>query len=95
VVHALLQRLVGLAGLSVDLGALATAGAELEAQIEQALQGRDDLQEYVRQLEATTTERWNPLIAEQPEPTPGSTPSAESIIDDLESFLRQLDDDET
>lgn len=96
VVHALLQRLAALVGLSVDLGALATAGAELEGQIELALQGRDDLQEYLRQLEAAGSERWDPLAVPQDEPSSGEAPSTESIIDDLESFLRQLnDDDET
>jgi hypothetical protein len=94
VVHAVLQRLAALVGLSVDLGGLVTAGAELEAQIEQALQGRDDLQEYLRQLEAAGSERWDPLAVQQDEPSSGEAPSTESIIDDLESFHRQLNDDE-
>ena len=51
-------------------------------QIEQALAGRSDLQDYVRSLEARMPEN-------DDDPA-----SAKRIIEGVESFLRELDEDD-
>ena len=92
VVHALLRRLAALLGLDVDLTALAAAGDELETQIEQALRGRDDLLDYVRRLDAGGAPDWEPGLSATP--SPAEAPSTERIINDLETLLRRLDEDD-
>ncbi len=87
VANALLEHLAALLGLELELGALGSAARELEAQIEQALLGRSDLSDYVRGISAAAS---NPRA----EPAPEGVPSAESIVEDLEAFLRQLREDD-
>jgi proteasome assembly chaperone (PAC2) family protein len=82
VAYTLLERLAELLGLAVELEPLSAAGQQLEVQIEQALAGRSDLQDYVRSLEARMPE-------DDDDPA-----SAERIIEGVESFLRELDEDD-
>jgi hypothetical protein len=97
VAHALLERLRVLLDLDVDLTPLEVAGRDLEAQIEQALLGRDDLRNYVRRLEepiAEPAQESDSASSAEESAGPVSLPSAESIIDDLESLLRQIREDD-
>jgi proteasome assembly chaperone (PAC2) family protein len=92
VVQALLQHLSALLGLQVDLGPLDVAARELDEQIEQALQGREDVQAYVSQIEAHAADEWQAIVPW--EGTPGPLQSAESIIEELDTFLRELREDD-
>jgi len=87
VAHTVLLRLVELLGLQVDLDALAVAGRDMEAQIEQVLLGRQDLSDYVLGLQMHPYE--TPETSGQ-----DALPSTQSIVEDLEAFLRQLESDD-
>jgi proteasome assembly chaperone (PAC2) family protein len=84
VTHALLARLSSLLGLDLDLSDLARASAQFDAQVTEAVRRTPTVASYVRELER----RFN-AEGEETEPASSELPSAESLIQDLEQFLRR------
>jgi proteasome assembly chaperone (PAC2) family protein len=70
---------------------LEVTARDLEQRIEQALRERPDLREFVEKLRARDEEQAQ-LIAEPdvPPEDPGELPSADAVLQDLEQYLRQL-----
>jgi hypothetical protein len=88
---ALLQTVERL--LRVDLGRaeLEVTARDLEQRIEQALLDRPDLREFVDKLRAREAEEAG-IVPEPDAPAedPGELPSADAVLQDLEQYLRQL-----
>jgi hypothetical protein len=82
------ERLIG-----ADLGTteLQAAGRDLELRVNQALRERPDFQKLVREMGPTVEE---PAPAEQPAEPAGELPSPEEVIQDLESYLKDLRSDQ-
>lgn len=78
---ALLRRVSELLGVEFDLGELEAAAQRFRAEVEGALQGNAEAQEYVRRLEATYDEAGS-------EPHP-QLPRGEDLVLDIERFLRE------
>jgi len=88
---ALLQTVERL--LRVDLGRaeLEVTARDLEQRIEQALLERPDLREFVDKLRAREAEEAGILPEpDLPAEDPGELPSADAVLQDLEQYLRQL-----
>jgi len=84
---ALLRRLQTIVGMEWDLSELDSAGERFVDEVNTALSGNSDIQEYVRQLETAADQG--------AEPGPASElPRAEDLVLDVEEFLRgqQRDD---
>lgn len=79
----LLDALDDALGLRADLSPLRTVAEEFERQVTMAVRDNEEVQEQIRRLE----ERYD--AQEQPSPLP----SAPSIIEDLEQFLRKQRED--
>jgi predicted ATP-grasp superfamily ATP-dependent carboligase len=79
---ALVRRLEGLVGVSVDASELEGAAADYERQVNLAVQSDPDVQAFVERLEAA---------AEDDEPTlgPRDVPSGDTIAREFQRFLRQ------
>jgi proteasome assembly chaperone (PAC2) family protein len=77
---ALIRKLEGLVGVVVDAGALESASADYDRQVNAAVQHDPDIQAFVEKLEAS---------AGEPEPDAFELPSGDSIERDLQRFLRQ------
>jgi proteasome assembly chaperone (PAC2) family protein len=81
---ALLRRLEGLIGVSVDVSELESAAAEYERQVARAVQSDPDIQAFVERLEQAT---------EGAEAAAGQqVPSGEALAREFQRFLRQRGD---
>jgi proteasome assembly chaperone (PAC2) family protein len=95
VARAIVQTVASLFDLTLDLSELDHAAERFNAQIAQAIAADPDVANYVRQLEQRIPAP--PAEPESPEPSPpvsGDLPSAETIVQQLEEFLRQRRQDE-
>ena len=78
---ALLRRVEGLIGVSVDVSELEAAAADYERQVGLAVQSDPDIQAFVERLEQA---------AESDEETPAEeVPSGDAIAREFQRFLRQ------
>ena len=78
---ALVRKLEGLVGVSVDAGELESAAADYERQVSLAVQSDPDVQAFVERLEQA---------AEEEEPRiPQDLPSGDTIAREFQRFLRQ------
>ncbi|MDO8689428.1 MAG: PAC2 family protein [Dehalococcoidia bacterium] len=78
VCHALLRKLEVLLGLHLDLDAIREAAEGFDLQLDRAVAKNSDLREYVRRLEEAMESRQSTE----------EMPSAESVVRDLEEYLR-------
>jgi proteasome assembly chaperone (PAC2) family protein len=79
---ALVRRLEGLVGVSVDASELESAAADYERQVNLAVQSDPDVQAFVERLEAAAED-------DDPAPGPGDVPSGDSLAREFQRFLRQ------
>jgi predicted ATP-grasp superfamily ATP-dependent carboligase len=79
---ALVRKLEGLVGVSVDAGELEAAAVDYERQVSLAVQSDPDVQAFVERLEQAAEE-------EEPDVRPQDLPSGDSIARDFQRFLRQ------
>jgi len=79
---ALVRKLEGLVGVSVDAGELESAAVDYERQVSLAVQSDPDVQAFVERLEQAAEE-------EEPDVKPQDLPSGDSIARDFQRFLRQ------
>jgi proteasome assembly chaperone (PAC2) family protein len=79
---ALVRRLEGLVGVSVDAGELESAAADYERQVSLAVQSDPDVQAFVERLEAAAEEQ---EFGKSPE----ELPSGDVIAREFQRFLRQ------
>ena len=78
---ALLRRVEGLIGVSVDVSELESASAEYERQVGLAVQRDPDVQAFVERLEQASDS--------EAEDTPGDVPSGDLLAREFQRFLRQ------
>jgi predicted ATP-grasp superfamily ATP-dependent carboligase len=78
---ALVRRLEGIVGVSVDAGELETATADYERQVSLAVQSDPEVQSFVERLERAAAE-------EEPEGEP-DVPSGDALARDFQRFLKQ------
>jgi predicted ATP-grasp superfamily ATP-dependent carboligase len=84
---ALVRRLEGLVGVSVDASELEKAAADYERQVNLAVQSDPDVQAFVERLERAAEE-------EEPDPLdPRDLPSGDRIASEFMRFLRQRGDE--
>lgn len=85
-----LDKLNGLVGLSLDLEELRGASRALEARVDEALAGNEELQRYVGQLDAGIVDDEPPdeALTSIEEP-PGEIPPSDVVLRELEEFLRR------
>jgi proteasome assembly chaperone (PAC2) family protein len=95
VCHGVLDRLRALVDVPLDLDELKGASRALEARVDEALSGNDELQSYVGRLDA------GQLDAEPPdepaallEDVPTEIPSTDVILQQVEELLRSKERDE-
>jgi proteasome assembly chaperone (PAC2) family protein len=79
---ALVRKLEGLVGVSVDAGELETASTEYERQVSLAVQSDPEVQAFVERLEQAAAE-------EEPGIDQADIPSGDVIARDFQRFLRQ------
>ncbi len=79
VCHAVMSKLVGLLGLSIDLEDIRKAGEYLDEQIREAVDQKPELQDYVKQLEEEYREGKLQVRG----------PLGEDVIKAVEDFLRK------
>jgi predicted ATP-grasp superfamily ATP-dependent carboligase len=79
---ALVRRLEGLVGVSVDAGELESAAAEYERKVSLAVQSDPDVQAFVERLEQAAD-------AEEPGIVGQNLPSGDTIAREFQRFLRQ------
>jgi proteasome assembly chaperone (PAC2) family protein len=79
---ALVRRLEGLVGVTVDATELEDAATEYERQVSRAVELDPDVQAFVERLERAADEADGP-------PDPGSLPSGDVIAREFQRFLRQ------
>jgi proteasome assembly chaperone (PAC2) family protein len=79
---ALVRKLEGLVGVSVDASDLEQASVEYERQVNLAVQSDPDVQAFVERLEQASGE----------EPETGEVPSGDTIAREFQRFLRQRGD---
>jgi predicted ATP-grasp superfamily ATP-dependent carboligase len=78
---ALVRKLEGLVGVTVDATELEGSAAEYERQVNLAVQSDPDVQSFVERLEQAADE--------EPEPDPRDVPSGDVIAREFQRFLRQ------
>src|SRR5215211_2420320 len=91
VCHGVLDKLSTLVGLSIDLDELKGASRALEARVDEALAGNEELQSYVSRLDQGLVDEEPPdeeaeLADDEP---PGEIPSSDVVLRELEEFLRR------
>ena len=79
---ALVRRLEGLVGVSVDASELETAAADYERQVSLAVQSDPDIQAFVERLERAAEN-------ERAELSPDDLPSGDLLAREFQRFLRQ------
>jgi proteasome assembly chaperone (PAC2) family protein len=84
---ALARRLANLLELKLDLREQDRAARQFEVQVNEAIRGNPEIAAYVKQLEANQPDVEEVLAEADEEPT--ELPSGESVVRDLEEFLRQ------
>ncbi len=84
---ALLRSLTGMLEMQVPLGRMVRASAAFDAQLNEATAKNTEVMDYVRSLE----ERIDAEGGEDDEPT--ELPATESIVQDIEDFLRRTKDE--
>jgi len=91
VCHGVLSKLNALVGLSLDLDELSGAGRALEARVDEALAGNEELQRYVSRLDQGLIDDEPPdePAAVGDEEPPTEIPSSDVVLRELEEFLRQ------
>jgi proteasome assembly chaperone (PAC2) family protein len=90
VCYGVLRKLQALLDLPVDLEEIRGAARALELRVERLLADNEQLQEYVRQLEASEGASGEDLpTPPAPEGDPPPMPSPEAVVQELEEFLRQ------
>jgi predicted ATP-grasp superfamily ATP-dependent carboligase len=82
---ALVRKLEGLVGVSVDASELEAAAADYERQVNLAVQADPDVQAFVERLEAAAED-------EEPDIRPSDVPSGDTIAREFQRFLRQRGD---
>jgi predicted ATP-grasp superfamily ATP-dependent carboligase len=82
---ALVRRVEGLIGVSVDVSELESAAADYERQVELAVQSDPDIQAFVERLEQA---------AESQESSPEEVPSGDILAREFQRFLRQRGPDD-
>lgn len=80
--YALLSKLGQLLGIEFDLASLGSAGATFQQDVQKALANDAELNAYIRRLEQDYDTAFKPQAQTE-------MPSAESIVQELEEFLRQ------
>lgn len=83
----LLAAVERVTGLSLELDELWAAGRDLEQRIDRALQERPELQSFVKSMQETEVE---PEVEASPLP---ELPSPQAVLEDLETYLRELQQD--
>jgi predicted ATP-grasp superfamily ATP-dependent carboligase len=78
---ALVRKLEGLVGVTVDASELESAASEYERQVDVAVQSDPDVQAFVERLEQAS--------AEEPGPTQQDVPSGDVLAREFQRFLRQ------
>ncbi len=86
VCYGMLRKLSELLDLPIDLEEIRGAAHALELRVDRLLADNSELQEYVRQLEASEEARDEPPA---PSVGPVEIPSPEAVVQELEEFLRQ------
>jgi proteasome assembly chaperone (PAC2) family protein len=90
VCHGVLAKLDALVGIKLDLEELKSASRALEARVDEALSGNDELQSYVRRLDEGLDVDEPPddfaLLEDEP---PTEIPSSDVVLRELEEFLRR------
>jgi proteasome assembly chaperone (PAC2) family protein len=84
---ALVRKLEGLVGVTVDGSELEAAAADYERQVSLAVQSDPDVQAFVERLEKAAEEEDEPV-------DPSQLPSGDSIAREFQRFLRQRGPDE-
>ena len=79
---ALVRKLEGLVGVTVDASELEGAAADYERQVSLAVQSDPDVQAFVERLEQAAEEESRPVA-------PGDLPSGDVIAREFQRFLRQ------
>jgi predicted ATP-grasp superfamily ATP-dependent carboligase len=79
---ALVRKVEGLVGVSVDASELEAASADYERQVSLAVQSDPDVQAFVERLEQAAAEEAAPM-------EPGELPSGDVIAREFQRFLRQ------
>ncbi len=79
---ALVRRLEGLIGVSVDASELESAAADYERQVGLAVQSDPDIRAFVERLEQAAESEDEPLA-------PGDVPSGDTLAREFQRFLRQ------
>ena len=79
---ALVRKLEGLVGVSVDAAELEGSASEYERQVNLAVQSDPDVQAFVERLEQAADD-------DQPTFDPGDVPSGDTIAREFQRFLRQ------
>jgi predicted ATP-grasp superfamily ATP-dependent carboligase len=79
---ALVRKLEGMVGVSVDAGELESAAADYERQVSLAVQSDPDVQAFVERLEQAAEE-------DEPQVRPQDLPSGDTIAREFQRFLRQ------
>jgi len=83
---ALVRKLEGLVGVSVDAAELEGSASEYERQVNLAVQSDPDVQAFVERLEQAADD-------DEPNLDPGDVPSGDTIAREFQRFLRQRGDD--
>lgn len=91
VCQGVLSKLGALVGLSLDLEELKGASRALEARVDEALAGNEELLSYVQRLDAglVDDEPAEEALELTQEETPREMPSSDIVLRELEEFLRQ------
>lgn len=89
VCHGVLTKLNELVGLELDLEELRAASRALEARVDEALAGNEELQNYIQRLEQDLVPDEPEEQAAARETEPSEIPSTEVVLRELEEFLRQ------
>ena len=91
VCYGVLEKLNALVGLSLDLDELKGASRALEARVDEALSGNDELQRYVSQLDQGIVDDEPPdeALTSIEEAPPTEIPPSDVVLRELEEFLRR------
>ena len=82
---ALVRKLEGLVGISIDAGELETAAGDYERQVNAAVQSDPDVQAFVERLEQAADD--------EPSLDPAQVPSGDKLASEFQRFLRQRGED--
>jgi proteasome assembly chaperone (PAC2) family protein len=85
---ALVRRLEGLVGVTVDASSLEEASVDYERQVSRAVQSDPDVQAFVERLEEASED-------EDDDPDTSELPSGDALARDFQRFLRQRGPDES